>query len=157
MRQSQGLLSLYTAFSVPLKCLKGTEGRDKRDSIFIPHRKALYDVNALSVKHKVVSSIIHYKYHSMAQQAEQMTMNNNIQGSIPNSSTSYSRVWQFLSDIAKDTHSESTTIDRKIAQLKAQRKKLRENAKKTKQRIREQTDKLISYQSDQPLLTSEGG
>ncbi len=81
----------------------------------------------------------------MAQQTEQMTMNNNIQGSITNSSTSSSRVWQFLSDIAKDTHSESTKIDRKIVQLKAQRKKLRENAKKTKQRIREQTDKLILY------------
>jgi hypothetical protein len=107
----------------------------ERDSIFVPHRKALYDVNALSVKHKVVSSIIHYKYHSMAQQTEQMTINNNIQCSIPNSSTSSSRVWQFLSDIAKDTDSESTTIDRKIAELKAQRKKLRENAKKTTQRI----------------------
>jgi chromosome segregation ATPase len=78
----------------------------------------------------------------MAQSAEQATMNNNVQGSIPNSSTSSSRVWQFLSDIAKDTHCESTAIDRKIAQLKAQRKKLRENAKKTKQRIREQTEKL---------------
>jgi cell division protein FtsB len=129
----------------------------ERDSIFVPHRKALYDVNALSVKHKVVSSIIHYKYYSMAQQAEQMTMNNNIQGSIPNSSTSSSRVWQFLSEIAKYTHIESTTINRKIAQLKAQRKRLRENAKKAKQRMREQTDKLILYQSGQPLLTSEGG
>ncbi len=69
-------------YSIPLKCLKGTGGRDKRDSIFIPHRKALYDVSALNVKHKVViSSIIHYKYHSMAQQVEQMTMNNNVQGS----------------------------------------------------------------------------
>jgi len=33
-------------------------------------------------------------------------------------------------------------IDRKIAQLKAQRKRLRENTKKIKQRIREQTEKL---------------
>jgi peptidoglycan hydrolase CwlO-like protein len=107
------------------------------------------DVSAFSVKHRVViSSIIHYKYHSMAQQTEQMTMNNNVQGSIPNSSTSSSRVWQFLSDIAKDTHSESTAIDRKIAQLKAQRKKLRENTKKTKQRIREQTDKLRLYEQE---------
>jgi chromosome segregation ATPase len=78
----------------------------------------------------------------MAQSVEQATMNHNVQGSIPNISTSSSRVWQFLSDIAKDTHCESTAIDRKIAQLKAQRKKLRENAKKTKQRIREQTEKL---------------
>ncbi len=83
-------LSCYT---VPLKSLKGTGGRDKRDSFFVPHRKALYDVNALSVKHKVdVSSIIHYKHHSMAQQAEQMSMNTNVPGSIPNSSTSSSRV-----------------------------------------------------------------
>jgi peptidoglycan hydrolase CwlO-like protein len=143
MIQSQALLSLYTAFSVLLKCLKGTGRRDKRDSIFVPHRKALYDVNALSVKHKVViSSIIHYKNHSMAHLAEQMTMNNNVQGSIPNSSTSSSRVLHFLESIARNTHSESTAIDRKIAQLKAQRERLRENAKKIKQRIREQTEKL---------------
>jgi chromosome segregation ATPase len=78
----------------------------------------------------------------MAQLVEQATMNHNVQGSIPNISTSSSRVWQFLSNIAKDTHCESTAIDRKIAQLKAQRKRLRENAKKIKQRIREQTEKL---------------
>ena len=84
----------------------------------------------------------------MAQQVEQMSTNNNVQGWIPNSSTSSSRVWQFLSDIAKDTRSESTAIDRKIAQLKAQRNKLRENAKKTKQRIREQTDKLRLYEQE---------
>jgi peptidoglycan hydrolase CwlO-like protein len=84
----------------------------------------------------------------MAQSVEQATMNHNVQGSIPHSSTSSSRVWQFLSDIAKDTHCESTAIDRKIAQLKAQRKKLRENAKKTKQRIREQTDKLRLYEQE---------
>ncbi len=45
------LLSRYT---VPLKSLKGTGGWDKWDSFFVPHRKALHDVNALSVKHKVV-------------------------------------------------------------------------------------------------------
>ncbi len=84
----------------------------------------------------------------MAQQAEQMTMNYNVQGSIPNSSTSSSRVLHFLESIARNTHSESTAIDRKIAQLKAQRKKLRENAKKTKQRIREQTDKLRLYEQE---------
>ncbi len=78
----------------------------------------------------------------MAQQAEQMAMNNNVQGSIPNSSTSSSRVLYFLESIARNTHSESTAIDRKIAQLKAQRKRLRENAKKINQRIREQTEKL---------------
>jgi chromosome segregation ATPase len=78
----------------------------------------------------------------MAQQVEQMTLNNNIQGSIPNSSTSSSRVLCFLESIARNTYSESTAIDRKIAQLKAQRKRLRENAKKIKQRIREQTEKL---------------
>jgi chromosome segregation ATPase len=78
----------------------------------------------------------------MAQSVEQATMNNNIQGSIPNSSTSSSRVLHFLESIARNTHSESTAIDSKIAQLKAQRKRLRENAKKIKQRIREQTEKL---------------
>jgi septal ring factor EnvC (AmiA/AmiB activator) len=123
--------------------LKGTGGRDKRGSFFVPLRKALYDVSALSVKHKVViSSIIHYKHHSMAQQAEQMSMNTNVLGSIPNSSTSSSRVLCFLESIARNTYSESTAIDRKIAQLKAQRKRLRENSKKIKQRIREQTEKL---------------
>jgi hypothetical protein len=76
----------------------------------------------------------------MAQSVEQATMNNNVQDSIPNSSTSSSRVLYFLESIARNTHSESTAIDRKIAQLKAKRKKLREYAKKTKQRIREQTD-----------------
>jgi hypothetical protein len=73
----------------------------------------------------------------MAQQAEQMSINTNALGSIPNNSTSSSRVWKFLSDIAENTHGESTAIDRKIAQLKAQSRKLKENAKKTKQRIRE--------------------
>ncbi len=80
----------------------------------------------------------------MAQQAEQISMNTNASGSIPNNSTS-SRVWKFLSDIAENTHSESTAIDRKIAQLKAQRRKLKENARKTKQRIREQTDKYYYF------------
>jgi chromosome segregation ATPase len=69
-------------------------------------------------------------------------MNNNVQGSIPNSFTSSSRVLHFLESIANDTRSESTAIDRKISQLKAQRKRLRENAKKIKQRIKEQTEKL---------------
>ncbi len=78
----------------------------------------------------------------MAQSIEQATMNHNVQGSIPNSSTSSSRVLHFLESVARNTHSESTAIDRKIAQLKAQRKRLRENAKKIKQRIREQTEKL---------------
>jgi uncharacterized protein YfcZ (UPF0381/DUF406 family) len=68
----------------------------------------------------------------MAQQAEQMTMNNNVQGSIPATSTSSSRVLCFLESIARNTHSEPTAIDRKIAQLKAQLKRLRENAKKIK-------------------------
>jgi peptidoglycan hydrolase CwlO-like protein len=84
----------------------------------------------------------------MAQSVEQATMNHNVQGWIPNSSTSSSRVLYFLESIARNTHSESTAIDRKIAQLKAQRKKLRENAKKTKQRIREQTDKLRLYEQE---------
>jgi peptidoglycan hydrolase CwlO-like protein len=84
----------------------------------------------------------------MAQSVEQATMNHNVQGSIPNSSTSSSRVLHFLESIARNTHSESTAIDRKIAQLKAQRKKLRENAKKTKQRIKEQTDKLRLYEQE---------
>ncbi len=64
----------------------------------------------------------------MAQHAEQMSMNTNAPGSNLNNSTSSSRVWKFLSDIAENTHSESTAIDRKIAQLKAQRRKLKENA-----------------------------
>ena len=55
---------------------------------------------------------------------------------------------KFLSDIAENTHSESTAIDRNIAQLKAQRRKLKENTKKTKQRIKEQTDKLRLYQQE---------
>lgn len=78
----------------------------------------------------------------MAQQAEQMSMNTNVLDSIPNSSTSSSRVLHFLESIARNTYSESTAIDRKIAQLKAQHKRLRENAKNIKQRIREQTEKL---------------
>ena len=82
----------------------------------------------------------------MAQQAEQMSLNTNSRGSIPNNSVSSSRVWKFLSDIAENTQSESTAIDREIAQLKAQRRKLKENVKKTKQRIREQTDKLKLYE-----------
>ena len=83
----------------------------------------------------------------MAKQSQQMSMNANVLGSIPNYSSS--RVFKFLSDIAENTHSESTAIiDRKIAQLKAQRKKLKENTKKTKQRIQEQTDKFRLYQQE---------
>lgn len=78
----------------------------------------------------------------MAQQAKQMTMNSNVDGSIPAQTPSSSRVFNFLESLAKNTRSESTTTDRKIAQLKAQRKRLRECNKKIKQRIREQTEKL---------------
>jgi chromosome segregation ATPase len=83
----------------------------------------------------------------MAKLAEQATMNHNIQGSIPTSNSS-SRVLHFLESIASNTRNESTAIDRKIAQLKAQRKRLRENAKKIKQRIREQTEKLILIEQE---------
>ena len=78
----------------------------------------------------------------MAQQAEQMTMNTNVAGSIPAHTTSSSRVFEFLESVARNTRSESTATDRKIVQLKAQRKRLRECNKKIKQRIREQTEKL---------------
>ena len=42
----------------------------------------------------------------MAQQSEQMSMNANVPGSIPNYSSS--RVFKFLSDITENTHSQST-------------------------------------------------
>ncbi len=68
-------------------------------------------------------------------------MNENIPSSNPTYDTS-SRVFEFLKNLATDSRTESMAIDCKIAQLKAQRKRLRENAKKIKQRIREQTEKL---------------
>ncbi len=64
---------------------------------------------------------------------------------IPSSSLTYdtySRVFEFLKNLETDSRTESTATDRKIAQLKVQRKRQRENAKKIKQRIREQTEKL---------------
>ncbi len=64
---------------------------------------------------------------------------------MPSSNPTYdtsSRVFEVLKNLATDSRTGSTATDRKIAQLKAQRKRLRENAKKIKQRIREQTEKL---------------
>ncbi len=39
----------FLFITVPLKCLKGTGGRDKRDSFFVPHRKALCDVKRICI------------------------------------------------------------------------------------------------------------
>ena len=64
-------------------------------------------------------------------------MNQNIPSSNPTYDTS-SRVFEVLKNLATDSRTESTATDRKIAQ----RKRLRENAKNIKQRIREQTEKL---------------
>jgi septal ring factor EnvC (AmiA/AmiB activator) len=77
----------------------------------------------------------------MDQQSEQLTINQNMPSSNPTYDTS-SRVFEVLKNLATDSRTGSTATDRKIAQLKAQRKRLRENAKKIKQRIREQTEKL---------------
>jgi hypothetical protein len=64
-------------------------------------------------------------------------MNQNIPSSNPTYDTS-SRFFKFLKNLATDSRTESTATDRKIAQ----RKRLRENAKNIKQRIREQTEEL---------------
>ncbi len=77
----------------------------------------------------------------MDQQSEQLTMNQNTPCSIPQTLAS-SRVLEFLQKVVWNTRAESTATDRKIAQVSAQRKRLRENAKKIKQRIREQTERL---------------
>jgi chromosome segregation ATPase len=78
----------------------------------------------------------------MDQQSEQLTMNQNTPCSIPQTLASSSRVLEFLQKVARNTRAESTATDCKIAQLSAQRKRLREDAKEIKQRIREQTERL---------------
>ena len=65
-------------------------------------------------------------------------------GSNPANAQSAQRVLKFLEDVALHTRGESNEVERKIVQLKAQRKRLRENAKKIRQRIKEQTAKLLS-------------
>ncbi len=67
-------------------------------------------------------------------------MNHNILGSIPQIPLLLE--YQFSHTVARDTRAESTATDCKIAQLMAQRKRLRESAKKMKQCTRIQIEKL---------------
>jgi hypothetical protein len=78
----------------------------------------------------------------MDQQSGQVTMNQNTPCSIPQIPDSSSRVLEFLQKVVQNTRAESTATDREIVQLRSQRKRLWEDAKKIKQRIREQTEKL---------------
>jgi septal ring factor EnvC (AmiA/AmiB activator) len=82
----------------------------------------------------------------MVQYTEQIFVDPNVMSLNPTAFTSHPRIFDFLEDIAENARGESTAIDRKIAQLKCQRKKLRENIKKTKQRITEQTEKLRLFE-----------
>jgi peptidoglycan hydrolase CwlO-like protein len=85
----------------------------------------------------------------MAKRVEQMIIDSEVAGSNPIKPTaSHSRVFDFLGNIAKDTHSESTAIDHKIVQLMCQRKKLQENFRKTKQRMKEQAEKLRLFEKE---------
>ncbi len=70
-----------------------------------------------------------------------MTINLNTPGSIPQIPAS-SWVLQIIHAVALDTRPEPTTTYRKIAQIIAQRKRLRENAKTIMQRVRIQTENL---------------
>ncbi len=69
-------------------------------------------VMSIQFKHEFV------KKPSMAQHTEQMFVDPNVMSSNPTASTSHSRIFDFLEDIAKNARGESTAIDRKIAQLK---------------------------------------
>ncbi len=78
----------------------------------------------------------------MVQQQQQSPLDQNVPGSNPVPVNSSLRVFEFLKDVASGSRADSTATDLKIAQLKAQKKRFLKNAKKIKQRIREQTVKL---------------
>lgn len=90
---------------------------------------------------KLVSLLIMDTSMAQTVQTQASMSYNNATGSIPSSS---SRVHCFLAGLARSKNGDSSDLERKITQLKIQRKKLRENAKKIKQRIKEQTQKLLS-------------
>jgi seryl-tRNA synthetase len=69
-------------------------------------------------------------------------------GSNPRRDNSSFRIQQFLKTASINAHSESISTDTRIIKLKAQKKKLRENIKKTKQRITEQIEKLRLFEQE---------
>lgn len=69
------------------------------------------------------------------------------------SKPSGSEVVNFLASLAKDNSSQNTAVERKIIQLKAQRKKTRERINKRKQRMREQVKLLRMDVQDFKNLT----